>query len=156
MSFNVWRRYLVWNFKGYLWYLWNYVEMTHKISPPHIERYNLYTIWEILRTLRHKSSILLETRPWPKTFWCQNEGHAIGIAQNVSHRSWGKLRFGCLLDILSQPRHPSWYIISVSNLSICLSISSFPSPGVPLWREVRPTSLVCCNQDSLSRNHDWY
>ena len=56
-SFNVWVRYFVWNFKGYLW------NSTQNILPIHWKIPSLYNI-EILRALRFKSSYaVFETPP---------------------------------------------------------------------------------------------
>ena len=48
-SLNVWVRYFVWNFKGYLW------NSTQNISPIHSKMQFVYNV-EILRALRFKSS----------------------------------------------------------------------------------------------------
>ena len=54
--FNVWKRYFVWIFKGYLW------NSTQNISPLHWNMQFVYNI-EILRALRCKSSKALLNRP---------------------------------------------------------------------------------------------
>ena len=54
ISFNVWVRYFVWNFKGYLW------NCTQNIIPIHWEMWILFTC-ENLRALRFKSSLVFLT-----------------------------------------------------------------------------------------------
>ena len=58
LSFNVWVRYFVWNFKGTLW------NSTQNILPIHWNIWLLYNI-EMLRALRFKSSYALLKRPPP-------------------------------------------------------------------------------------------
>ena len=55
-SFNVWVRYFVWNFRGYLW------NSTQNILPIH---WNITILWniEIWRALRVKSSYAFLKRP---------------------------------------------------------------------------------------------
>ena len=50
ISFNVWVRYFVWNFKGYLW------NSTQNILPIHWKMRFLYRV-DILKALRFKSSL---------------------------------------------------------------------------------------------------
>ena len=56
ISFNVWARYFVWNFKGYLW------NSTQNILPIHWKMWILFTS-ENLRALRFKSSKVFLKRP---------------------------------------------------------------------------------------------
>ena len=82
-SFNVWVRYLVWNFKGPLW------NSTQNIFPIHWKIRFLYKI-EILGALRFKSSYAFLKRPhvaehqpasrlrfsgWPAPYWFDLPGH---------------------------------------------------------------------------------
>ena len=62
LSFNVWVRYFVWNFKGTLW------NSTQNISPIHWKIWLLYNI-EILRALRFKSSFGFLKRPPGLIHW---------------------------------------------------------------------------------------
>ena len=52
-SFNVWVRYFVWNFKGYLW-------NSTQISYPYIDRYDFYTTLKFLELL----DLRAHTRFW--------------------------------------------------------------------------------------------
>ena len=56
ISFNVWARYFVWNFKGYLW------NSTQNILPIHWKMWILFTS-KNLRALRFKSSKVFLKRP---------------------------------------------------------------------------------------------
>ena len=109
LSFNVWVRYFVWNFKGTLW------NSTQNILPIHWKIWLLYNI-EILRALRFKSSFWFLKRPPADTF--------IYMCVTMKSLPWqmpsGKVR----------QHHPCFLktnYVSVTSISLLLSDKMFNS-----------------------------
>ena len=89
ISFNVWVRYFVWNFKGYLW------NSTQNVSPIHWKMWILFT-GENLRALRFKSSQVFLKRP-PETVatWF------IFVTEDVLISVWFQQKFQKKISIAS-------------------------------------------------------
>ena len=137
ISFNVWVRYFVWNFKGHLW------NSTQNILPIHWKMWILFTN-ENLRALRFKSSYVF--LKCPPELWCcliSSVGYvSMHIAWNQfpasdEYGQWsGRSLTGSLLkcwDIWQNFLSSfSWFLAATKQLNEWYFLSVCPSV-TPFW-----------------------
>ena len=97
MSFNVWARYFVWNFKGYLW------NSTQNILPIHWKIQFVHNV-EILRACRFKSSYMLLKHP--EDMMCSKQ--ALWISNYIPQDTMGTIIYPCSRYVLAM--HKSIYV----------------------------------------------
>ena len=96
-SFNVWARYFVWNFKGYLW------NSTQNILPIHWKIQLVHNV-EILRACRFKSSYMLLKHP--EDMMCSKQ--ALWISNYIPQDTMGTIIYPCSRYVLVM--HKSIYV----------------------------------------------